>query len=466
VTRRGALACLALLSGCHTSTLGSLSLELVLPDAPDPATEVHLLRLRADWSGGQLEQEVAFVDAGVRLDLPTGTPIDLRIEGVASSGGAALWRGSVYGATVPSGGSATASLFFGKVGDFSHFSSVNEMPRLAGTAAASWDAGQVILAGGLDENGLARTQVWIYDHAQVHVSAAGNLKTARGWPRALIVHDPSGSEYLMVAGGHASFGSNPDGGDLVDAVELFRPSATPIELPKLLPPQELPGGVLLDPSGLQFLVGCGAGQALLFQVQLYDLSSVLADGGDAEPQSIPLGSDCSGGDLTEDVGETGTFVSGEADGGIERIAWLPPPVGHEVTRIGNAPRGRTHFAAVASLEGLILIGGLQDGAPTDEVDRLDGGVGVLTERRDDFGWLVVPDAGVLIVGGRAYDGGPLASAEWLDPAGLTSRPAGQMANGRIGSSVVEIPGYGAALIVSGEDGSNQPVGGLEIYTYP
>jgi hypothetical protein len=141
---------------------------------------------------------------------------------------------------------------------------------------------------------------------------------------------------------------------------------------------------------------------------------------------------------------------------------------HAVGPAGAAPDAGLGFAAVDSAQGLVLIGGRKNSVPSDEVYRVDGRTGRLRETRADFGWLVVPDAGVLVVGGRAAQGTPaaLATAEWLNLATLVSVPAGQMKDGRIGSAVAQIPGYDAALIVSGVDESGAPVGGLEIYTYP
>jgi len=455
----GLVAAFAGSAGCSNPTVGSLSIGLLLPESPDPRAEVGTLRIGASWDGGHLEQDVSYADGGVRLDLPTGTPMDLRIEGIAAGGGPALWRGEAHGATVPDQGNEAINVFFGKVGAFSHFASVAEMSPLSGTAAASWGAGQVLLAGGSASPGDASPQISIYDHRQVRVSRLATLLAARAFPRTLALKDAEGQDFLMVAGGLGT------GGGPLASVELFRPPGMHVPLPPLIWPQSLPGAASLDPSGQRIVIGCGAGAKQLTQVQVYAPAVGFLDGGNPLPDSpVQLGDDCRGAELAQAQGQSAAFVSGEVRGGIERIE----NGGHSVGAAGTVPTARTGFTAIDSPQGLVLIGGRKSGIPTDEVNRVnDGAKGKLREPRADFAWLVVPDARVLIVGGRAQaTAAALATAEWLDPATLTSAPAGQMEVGRIRSALAQIPGYGAALVVSGEDESGSPVGGLEIYTYP
>jgi hypothetical protein len=337
---------------------------------------------------------------------------------------------------------------------------VAEMPPLAGTSAAPWDGGQVVLTGGLLPDG--SSGIWIYDHERVQVSLLAKLLTGRSWPRVLALNDAQGHGFLMVAGGVGQ-----DGLARAD-VELFQPPATHLPLPDLLAPQRLPGGVVLDPGGQQILVGCGTGGPALTQVQVYLPSAAFSSGKPSPFPPLRLNGDCRGGQITAAYQGRAAFVSGETVGAIQRIDWTDPAGSPVVGPAGAEPDAGLEFAAVDSPQGLILIGGRRNGVPSDEVYRVDGRTGRLRETRADFGWLVVPDAGVLVVGGRAAQGTPaaLATAEWLDLATLASAPAGQMEVGRIGSSVAQIPGYAAALIVSGVDDSGAPVGGLEIYTYP
>jgi hypothetical protein len=306
----GARVALLCFASCSSPTIGSLSIDLVLPESPAPGVEVRELRIDASWDGGHVSEEVPYADAGARVDLPTGAALELRIEGIGAPGGPALWRGQAHGVTVPERGNQAVRLFFGKVGGFSHFGSVAEMPPLAGTSAAPWDAGQVICAGGLSADGGASADIWIYDHQQVRMSRVAALMTARSWPRVLALNDAQGHGFLMVAGGVGR------GGSALNLVELFQPPATHLPLPLLVAPQRLPGGVALDPAGQQILVGCGAGASgPVTQVQVYVPSQGLADGGTAV---LKLAGDCRGGQITAAYEGRGAFVSGETGGASSR----------------------------------------------------------------------------------------------------------------------------------------------------
>ena len=434
-----------------------LQLDLVLPDSPDPRWEVTELSIQVAWNSGDAGVVLPFGDAGsVSVTLPAG-PADITVDGLGV-GGARLWRGLARQVEIPAGaagGPAHASVFFGKVGAFSSFSALREIPPVAGAVAVPWGEGQILLVGGRLADGGLTNGIWLYDHRTVALSAFGESLDPRAHGLALLSPQPLGNA-LFLAGG-----DGPDGG-ATDAVELFLPGQRGLRLHPLGEPQRFPSGASADP-GLELLVGCGEG-ASLARADLYLPAAALADAGDGYVGAVALGGSCPGGRIDWSP-ELQADLVGDTPGGLERVdavsgdsAW------------GAVLEARSGFFALPVDGGLLQFGGTVRGQPTASYEfHADGGVrggALLSSPRADFAAIATPGGNLLVVGGRALDGSPLASAEWVDPSGPSAWPAASLAQPRIHPTLADIPGYGAALVFSGEDAAGRPVGGLEIYTYP
>jgi hypothetical protein len=457
--RRG-LAVLTLV-GCGTSP--RLVVQLVLPDSPSPAADgLTSLAVAVVWNGGDAGVIGQLRDGGLDIPLPAG-PVDVTVTGLDDAG-TALWRGMARNVDVPANagaGPAVATMFFGRIGSFSSFDSVVAMPPLAGSAAASWADGRVVISGG-GANGVLSDDLWVYDPRTVQVSQlAQSLLQARAHHLALPLLSLSGVPMVLLAGGDA------EGGGSTDTVELVWSDGGAALAPLSTAQGEPSGAVAGD--GLQVLIGCGSADSN--ELDLY-LPAAVGAGNDAGDDGgweglLSLPTDCELGQITW-VPALGAYVVGDgADGSLS----LVDLAGAGVTPWASTPSVRTSFGAVADGSGVLQFGGLIGEFPvatyeTDTDAGPQGAASLLTTARSNFGWLQLPNGEVLVVGGSDLSGAALATAELFDPRnpalGTTTI---SMAQPRIHPAVADISGYGAALVVSGELEDGGPVGGLEIYTY-
>ena len=86
----------------------------------------------------------------------------------------------------------------------------------------------------------------------------------------------------------------------------------------------------------------------------------------------------------------------------------------------------------------------------NSITRLDVALAVA---RDQHAAAILPDGGVLIVGGRGADG-PLASTEIIDPAASSVKAGPQLATARAGHSATRL-----------DDGRVIVAGGFEVMSY-
>ncbi len=450
-----AVVLLALGTACSSPAVGPrLAVELVLPDRPDPHAEVATLEIDASWDGGFSGLDLPFGDGGVALSLPGAATVDVTVLGHGADG-ETLWRGVARSVVVPAGaGPAVARLFFGKIGAFSSFASVAEMPRLAGSAAVSWGEGRVLVSGGRGADGGPTSGLWLYDHRRVHVQAAGSGLMPRGHHLALATEDSSGSPLLFLAGGDGP----------VDTVEVVAADGGVWPLPPLVSPQREPAGAVTGDGVV--LVGCGREGSPA--VDVYRPAD-----GDWEG-SMPLPSRCVAGEITFVPGLGAVVGDGAGAGEISLLGGGSPeaaPAAGGVEPFATALTVRQSFGAVAVDGGIVQFGGDGDGGTAGDSEwhvqgRGSAGPFALLTPRADFATLLLPDGRLLVVGGRGADGSALATAELIDPVGGQVVAAGSLAGARIHPALAEISGYGAALVVSGEEADGSPVGGLEIYTCP
>ncbi|MHB1843716.1 MAG: Kelch repeat-containing protein [Deltaproteobacteria bacterium] len=437
-----------------------LAVELILPDSPAP-TEVAALRLGVSWNGGDagVTLPAAGLAGSVDLPLPSG-PVDVEIDGL-DDGGVARWRGLSLGVVVPSdadAGPAVAAAFFGKIGDFSSFRSTAPMPALAGSSAVSAGRGQVLVFGGRDATGAVSDGIWLYDQRSVHLSDAGTLNHARAHALALGLSDLAGAPYVLLAGGQGIDGRP------TASVELYQPSGER-ELGPLSAPQLDPRGAALDDGGLEVAIGCGAGAGTP-SLDLYAPAGTLAglDAGPLGPVALP--GSCALGVL-QLLPSLGAVAVGDLQGG--GLALLSPVTG---AAPWGSSRQRSRGGAAPAGQALFQFGGYVDGGVVGsaELDDGDGGVPsswpLLATARADFATLPLPGGGLLAVGGAGEGGAALASAELVDFAAGVAVDAGSLGVARIHAALADIPGFRAALVVSGEAADGSPAGGLEIYSYP
>ncbi len=452
-------AAAAACASCAAPPSVRLAVKLLLPDSPKPA-EVASLALHVLWNGGDAGLVVPGGpgDAGaLELPLPAG-PVVIEVDGLDSTG-APRWRGYARGVELPAdadGGAAVATVFFGKIGAFSTFQATPPMPPLAGSAAVAWGEGRLLVLGGRAADGGVTDGVWLYDQRTVELTPEPPLRHARAHAFAAVGADLGGSPYVLLAGGEGGDGA------ATDSVEIYRPEGG-LDLPPLGAPQIDPSGAPLDEAGLEIAVGCGApGFAAL---DVYAPGMALAGGDGGLAAELPLPSACPNGALQHVPGLG--LLAGALGGEI----WLLSPLsGGSPFASTELPRGRF---AVAPLDGgwLQLGGEAPDGGvlATAELDlsgRPASVVPLLATPRAAFATLAVADGGLLAVGGLGAGGVALSSAERVDLSSLAATAAGALGSGRIRPALADVPGYRAALVVSGEDPTGAPVGGLEIYSYP
>ncbi len=458
--RRGLLLAAACLA-CRAAPPPSVRLvvDLVLPDAPDPSVEVATLSVAASWNGGDAGVTAPLSDGGIDLPLPQG-PVDVTVLGLAADG-QTLWRGIARGVPVPAdgrAGPAVATVFFGKVAAFSTFDAIS-LPPLAGSTAVPWGDGQVLVSGGRAADGGLSTAIWLYDQGRVAFEPFGQSLLPRAHHLALALTGAPGAPRLFLAGGDGPGGAT-DTAEILDADGGDRP------LHPLSAPQIDPSGALTA-DGSAVLVGCGrtTGSAA---VDVY--GALPGVGGEGWLGALPLGSPCLAGQVTLLPGVGDVVGDGQTPPELS-VYEGPTPDGGTLPPFGAALAQRTGFGATAADGGILQMGGWSGGkvVATSEwhLSNLDAFPGPqLSAARADFGWTTLPDGKVLVVGGVGDDGGALASAETIDLSTGVVAPAGSLAHARIRPAVADISGYGAALVISGEEADGGPVGGLEIYTYP
>jgi hypothetical protein len=422
-----------------------MNVTLIEPETPLPVG-LDTYAVAFAWDGGHWDASVQYAEGSVHLSPPRPPgAFDLEVLGLA--GGQVTWRGLARGVSPDN---LQPSLFFGAVGAFSSFS---HMPAnvldLAGSSASPMGPGQVLMVGG-SNSGLVEQLAWVYDHPSASFLTSPPPLQPRGHHLALplLLTDPNGDSDWLLAGGES-----PDGFATAGAEIYSRHfgGASPSMLPVA---QLIPVGSLIDAAGTSAAVGCGVsadgGAGLL----------LFTPGSGFEP--LPPFSDCGGGQVAL-IPDAGLALMG-FDGGV----WLIPAFDAGATWVASL--AVTHgFRGAVYAGGLVVIGGVGQSGVTGDVRRLfpdlaDGGLDA--GGRADFAVLPLDGGRLLVVGGRGEDGGALASAEMLDLSTLTSQQLPSMQKARIWPALSDIPGYGAALVVSGEDENGQPAGGFEVFTYP
>ncbi len=456
---RPGLVALTLL-GCSPTAGPRLVVHLILPDSPSPADDgLASLQITVAWDGGDAGVIEPFEDGGLELPLPAA-PVDVTVVGL-DDGGTPLWRGLARGVDVPSstvGGPAIAVMLFGRIGSFSSFDSVAAMPPLAGSAAVSWADGRVVISGGQLSDGGLSAAVWVYDPRSVQVSLLGQGLVPRAHHLALPAVDSFGNPAVLLAGG-----DGPDGVP-TGSVELFG-SDGGVALAPLSTPQREPGGATAEDG--RVLIGCGSPGSTALDAYLPFGTLSGPTPGSSGTRALPDGGPCALGQVTWQPSLAAFVVGDGSEGSLSVVDLDVAPV----DPWSATPAVRTSFAAVATGSGILQFGGLVAGLPVASYE-LDSDAGseqtgtLLNVARADFGSLQLPNGGgVLVVGGEGAGRASLASAELFDPENpLLAKPVGSMARGRIRPAVADISGYGAALVVSGEQDGG-PVAGLEIYTY-
>jgi hypothetical protein len=422
-----------------------MSVTLIEPEAPLP-TGLDTYAVVLAWDGGHWDGSVPFAEGSVHLS-PPRPPSTFDLEVLGLQGASVTWRGRALGVSPDD---PQPSLVFAKVGDFSRFSMPSNVPDLAGSSASAMGPGQVLVIGG-SSGTLIEQLAWIYDHPSASFLTSPPPSSALSHHLALplLLTDPAGDTEWLLAGGepdvtgvsatmHAEIYSRHYGGDAQPPLPIA---------------QRVPVGSLVDPVGASAAVGCGVSADGDAGLLLFN------PGSGFEP--LPPFTGCGGGQVIL-IPDAGLAVLG-FDGG----AWLLPALDAGATFIG--PLAVTHGFRTAVYNGaLFVLGGAGTSGVTSDVERLfpDSASGQLTVARADFAVLPVDAGLLLIVGGRGADGGALASAELLDLSTLGPPAQFSMRTARIAPALSDIPGYGAALVVSGEDETCHPAGGFEVFTYP
>jgi hypothetical protein len=431
----GLAALLATSCGTH------VSVTLLLPDSPK-LEGLDSYSVALSWDGGRWDASVPFVDGTVSVS-PIRPPatFDLEVLGIGDAG--VTWRGLARGLSPDT---PQPTLFFGKVNAFSSYAQMpNGLQNLSGSSASPLGPGQVLVIGGVNAAMEIAKLAVIYDHPSASFlaapSPADHLSHHLALPLALF--DPAGDEEWLLVGGDASSVNNGT------HAEIYSRSYGGETQPPLPAPQISPSGSWTDFNGKRAAVGCG--------VTADGDAGVLAfnPGSGFEPL---LAGNCSGGQLALVPG-AGLVVIGLdggvavlLDGGVQQKAPLAVTGG---------------FRSVVYQGTLTVVGGVGPSGVTRNVQRVwpASASGLLAAGRANFSLLLLDSGRVLVVGGQDETGAALASAEMLDLNSLTSLPLPAMSAPRINPAVSEIPGYGAALIISGEDDAGQPAGGFEVFTY-
>jgi hypothetical protein len=430
-----------------------MNVTLLEPETPKPAG-LDTYAVAMAWDGGQWDASVPYGDGTVHLS-PPRPPSTFDLEVLGLSGGQVTWRGITRGVSPEN---LQPSLLFGKVGAFSSFSSTPwDGGALAGSTASPMGLGQVLVVGGSNAAYVAQL-AWVYDQSTASFSTSPPPAQAFAHHLALplLLTDRAGDSEWLLAGGE-----DTQGGFATAHTEIYSRhygSGTPESgtFATLAVPQRSPAGAWADSSGNVSAVGCGI-------TPDGDAGLSLIAGAVSEP--LPPFLSCGGGQVAF-VPDAGLVIMG-FDGGV----WLATPDGGAlwITSL-DVSRG---FRSAVGLGGLVVLGGETASGVTNEVRRVypDFDAGSLQVARSDFAVVVLEGGMALVVGGRGADGGALQSAELLNLATLAAPnlDGGQtlfmMQTARIAPAVSEIPGYGAALVVSGEDETG-PAGGFEVFTYP
>jgi hypothetical protein len=417
-----------------------LSVTLLLPqNTPLDALDSYAVSL--SWDGGAWDASLPFGDGTVSL-LPPRPPatFDLVVLGVVDGG--VLWRGI---ARAVSPDAAEAKVFFGKVGAFSSFSEMpNGLPGAAGSSACPLGVGQVLVVGGITADQRLLQVAMVYDHLSMSYTLASPPAAAMSHHLALplSLRDPAGAPEWLLAGGDGATGASSH-------AEIYSPNYGGSVQPDLPVGQVAPSGSWIDDGGM---VGCG-----------------LTPDGDAGAFAFNPGSgftslvagNCSGGALLW-VPDAGLAVLGLDSG----VSFLLPDGGLQPVAALTVTSG---FGSVVYDGGLLVLGGVGPAGVSGAVSRVwpQAGSGALIAARANFGLLVLDGGLALLVGGQDENGASLPNGELFDLA--TLQPTGQLITmqfGRIRPAVSDIPGYEAALVVSGEDDAGAPASGFEVFTYP
>jgi hypothetical protein len=419
-----------------------MSVTLIEPESPTPqGLDTYVVALA--WDGGGWDGSVPFAPGTVRLSPPRPpSAFDLEVQGWADGG--ITWRGTTR--NVPAD-NLQPSVFFGAVNGFSSFSHTPDGGQdLAGSSASPMGNGQVLVIGGSKGQEVERL-AWVYDHSSARflTSPPPNREMAHHLALPLFLVDPAGDPQWLLAGGETADASP------TTHVEIYSRHYGGTPQPDLPLAQFLPVGSALDDAG-RALVGCG--------IDADRTAGLLTFTPEQGFAPLAPSESCSGGQLAE-IPDIGFALLG-LDGGI----WLLADAGVQQIGVLDVTRG---FQSVVYDGGLYVLGGVGPQGVTSEVRRVfpdSVRVVSLSTARADFAVLQI-DAGVfLIVGGRDDAGQALVGAELLDLNGMTTVSLPDMMQARITPALSDIPGCGAALVISGEDATGQPAGGYEVFTYP
>ncbi len=419
-----------------------MSVTLLTPVSP-PVGTLDSYSVLLSWDGGEWDASVPFGDGTVSVSppLPPST-FDLLVLGWVDGGVA--WRGLSRGLST----NAQPTVLFTKVNAFSRFAQLtNQIPDLAGSAASPLGLGQVLLTGGISPTLGTTALAVIYDQGSASFLQVQPLVQPMSHHLALplmLVDPAQGPEWLLAGG------DNPlDGGASAQA-EIYSTNYDGEPQPDMPEGQVAPSGSWFDSSGSSAVVGCGltaSGVARAF---------VFKPGSGFEPL---LPGNCIGGQVAW-VPNAGVVVMGLADGGVVLLldGGVMPLASIGVT---------SGFGSAVYQGSLTVLGGVGPSGVAQDVQRvfpaLD--IGLLDAGRANFGSVLLDGGQLLLVGGNDSSGKALATAELFSLQNLASIESFATNVARIHPAVSDIPGYGAALIISGETETGQPAGGFEVFTY-
>ncbi|MHB8417482.1 MAG: choice-of-anchor D domain-containing protein [Myxococcales bacterium] len=338
--------------------------------------------------------------------------------------------------------------------------SLSEIPLSA--TVANWAyTGQVIVAGGYDQNSTPLDSSEIYDQTSGSWTLTKSSLTA---PRAAHTATLLTTGDILVAGGQNSTGA-------LTSSELFDPATggwTATAGPLTYAPGSLPVTGLL-PSG-QVLVAGGDGNGFESASTLYDpVSQTWSATGSLHYgiNNCPFGLLPSGqllvaGGALACCYQTDT-LAGE----------LYDPVAGTWSVTGNMLEGVIwNSGAVLPSGDFLVVGGLDTGGnPTADCELYHAAgpqagtftaAGALNTARTSNGEVALLPSGKVLVAGGSANSTPLASAELYDPATDAWTPTGSLNTARFGAATTVLPS-GKVLIAGGYGSGSAAISSCELY---
>lgn len=434
--------------------VGRLTIDLLLPAAPDPFAGLDGYRATVfDSGGGVVTSDEFDVNEDIILSgLAEGTGLTFRLEGLLS--GATVSRGTTLPFDLTETFDQHALLYFAQIDTFND---VSGSPAVrTGAAVAPLSDGRILIAGG-SVGGAATDTAEIYDPETDTVTAIASMNAPHtGTPGVLVEPD-----VVLIAGGADDVGAETSAADLF----VYDASAHTGTWPSIPTMNAARADAAVVAIGNDHVLVAGGGAAggstplLSTEVFGWDGSTgVWQTGPDMAVERTRLfGFSTANDEAFIGGGFTGAGGANAWDDGAEHYSYNAGNGGNLMS--AGSLTQRRGAAGQVSLPGgtFLLLGGragvqnnLQDS--TEEVAVAGNNVqaaagGTLPAAQELGGGGTLPDGRVLVLGGD--DGAPVDQALIYDPTGNSFTPMSSSPGPTVGGSVLPLPDGTSLVVVDG-----------------